>query len=264
MIDQVVNVLQETAEAVVLPRFRNLAEGEVVEKSPGDLVTVADREAEVMLTGRLAAMLPGSLVVGEEAVAADPTVLERLSDAGAVWLIDPIDGTGNFAAGREPFGMMVALMRGGVPVLAVIYEPVTGTLSVAETGSGSYVDGVRMVLDHTPVSADQLRGAVMTKYLPPELREQVTARLPLLSDTVPGLRCAAREYPELLRQTRHFALFWRAKPWDHAPGALLMREAGGVVRHFDGADYDPVHPREGLVVCRDDAVFGLVRSVLLA
>ncbi|WP_203698667.1 inositol monophosphatase family protein [Catellatospora coxensis] len=264
MIDRIVDILRETAEAVVLPRFRNLAEGEIVEKSPGDLVTIADREAEVMLTAKLAALLPGSLVVGEEAVAADPDVLARLDDDGAVWLIDPIDGTGNFAAGKEPFGMMVALMRGGVPVLAVIYEPVPGTVAAAEAGAGSYVDGVRMVLDHTPVSAEQLRGAVMTKYLPPDLREQMESRLPNLSEAIPGLRCAAREYPELLRQTRHFALFWRAKPWDHAPGALLMREAGGVVRHFDGADYDPVHPRNGLVVCRDDAVFGLVRSVLLA
>ncbi len=264
MIDQVVSVLRETAQTVVLPRFRNLADGEIVEKSPGDLVTVADREAEMLLSARLAALLPGSLVVGEEAVAADPSVLARMSDDGPVWVIDPIDGTGNFAAGREPFGMMVALMRGGVPVLAVIYEPVPDMVTVAESGSGSYIDGERMVLDHTPLSPDELRGAVMTKYLPPQVREQVEARLPKLSEAIPGLRCAAREYPELLRQTRHFAMFWRAKPWDHAPGTLVIREAGGVVKHFDGDDYDPVRPREGLVVCRDDEVFSLVRSVLLA
>ncbi|MDI1460056.1 inositol monophosphatase family protein [Catellatospora sp. KI3] len=263
MIDQVVGVLRDVAEEIVLPRFRNLAAGEVIEKGPGDLVTVADREAEAALTRRLSELLPGSLVVGEEAVAADPTVLARMHEPGPVWVIDPIDGTANYAAGREPFGLMVALIRGGVPVLGAIYEPVAKTLSVAEAGSGAYIDGERVAFDHTPIGAEQLRGAVMTKYLPQELREQVTARLPLLTEAVPGFRCAAHEYPHLIRSGRHFAMFWRSLPWDHTAGALLIREAGGVVRHFDGSDYDPAQPKLGLLVCRDDAVFELVRSVLL-
>src|SRR5690349_15407064 len=127
MIDRVEAVLREVAAELVLPRFQHLAEGDIHEKSPGDLVTVVDRETETALGGRLADLLPGSLIVGEEAVAADHLVLERIGDPGPVWVVDPIDGTGNFAAGREPFALMVALLRGGIPVLSVIYEPVPDT-----------------------------------------------------------------------------------------------------------------------------------------
>jgi fructose-1,6-bisphosphatase/inositol monophosphatase family enzyme len=263
MIDEVVSALREVAQELVLPRFRNLASGEVMEKAPGDLVTVVDQEAEAALTPRLAGLLHGSLVVGEEAVAADHRVLERIGDPGPVWVIDPIDGTGNFAAGKEPFAMMVALLRRGVPVLAAIYEPINGSLSVAETGSGAYVDGVRLTMDQSAAKMGDLRGALLTKYLPPALREQVQSRLDQLASHSSGHHCAGREYPELVRGKQDFALFWKSLPWDHAPGALLVREAGGVIRHFDGSEYDPAQPKQGLLVCRSGEVFELARQALL-
>jgi fructose-1,6-bisphosphatase/inositol monophosphatase family enzyme len=263
MIDQVVKVLREVAEELVLPRFRNLAEGDITEKSPGDLVTIVDREAEDALGTRLADLLHGSLVVGEEAVAADHRVLERIGDPGPVWVIDPIDGTGNFAAGREPFALMVALLRGGVPVLAVIYQPVPGLVAAAELGSGAYVDGARLTLDRAPMATDQLVGTVHSKYLPEALREQVTSRIDRLGKRLPSRHCAGHDYPELLLGHHHFVLYWRSLPWDHAPGSLLVREAGGVVKHFDGTEYDPTQPHPGLMVCRDEEVFALARQALL-
>jgi fructose-1,6-bisphosphatase/inositol monophosphatase family enzyme len=263
MIDRVEAVLRDVAEEVVLPRFRNLTAGDIHEKSPGDLVTIVDREAEAAIGERLAALLPGSLVVGEEAVAADHRVLERIGDPGPVWVIDPIDGTGNFAAGREPFALMVALLRGGRPVSGVIYEPVPGTVASAEAGSGSYLDGERVSTDHSSIPTARLRGALATKYLPEALRAQVIARAGRLGHTSYGHHCAGREYPDIVRGKQDFALFWKGLPWDHAPGALFLREAGGVVRHFDGADYDPAQPRQGLLVCRDSAVFEQVTAALL-
>jgi fructose-1,6-bisphosphatase/inositol monophosphatase family enzyme len=263
MIDRVEAVLREVAAELVLPRFQHLVEGDIEEKSPGDLVTIVDREVETVLGERLADLLPGSLIVGEEAVAADHLVLERIGDPGPVWVVDPIDGTGNFAAGREPFALMVALLRGGEPVLSVIYEPVPDTVAAAEAGSGSYLDGKRATVDHRPIPTDELRGALLTRYLPEALRGQVLARAPRLGETYRGHHCAGREYPDLVRGRQEFALFWRSLPWDHAPGALFLREAGGVVRHFDGAEYDPTQPRQGLLACRDDTVFHQVKSALL-
>lgn len=87
------------------------------EKSPGELVTVADREAEAWLTPRLAALVPGSRVVGEEAVEADPSLLEGL-EGGVAWLLDPVDGTSNFARGEARFAMMAALLRDGEALAA--------------------------------------------------------------------------------------------------------------------------------------------------
>jgi fructose-1,6-bisphosphatase/inositol monophosphatase family enzyme len=263
MIDEVVAILREVAEEIVLPRFRNLAACEIEEKSPGDLVTVADREAELALTRRLTALLPGSLVVGEEGVAADPSTLSRLNEPGPVWLIDPIDGTGNFAAGREPFALMVALLRDGAPVLSVIHEPVPGLVSAAEAGSGAYLDGIRVRVDTRPVATDRLRGALLTRYLPSGLRHQVEARGERLGEVLPGQHCAGREYPEVVRGQQDFVLFWRGLPWDHLPGALLVREAGGVVRHFDGAEYVGLPQRSGLLVCRDSQVFEQLRAALI-
>lgn len=264
MIDRVVQVLREVGAELVLPRFRNLADGDVIEKSPGDLVTIVDREVEAVLERRLSALLHGSLVVGEEAVAADHLVLERIGDPGPVWVVDPIDGTGNFAAGKEPFAMMVALLRGGKPVLGVIHEPVPGTVAAAEYGSGSYLDGERVTMDKSPIgSAADLRGALATRYLPEALREKVIARSSRLREVLPPQQCAGREYPNLVRGEQDFTLFWKSLPWDHAPGALFAREAGGVVRHFDGAEYDPAQPRQGLLACRDEEVFQLARKALL-
>ena len=263
MIDRVVDILREVAAELVLPRFRNLAEGDVTEKGPGDLVTIVDREAEVALSTRLAGLLHGSLVVGEEAVAADHRVLERIGDPGPVWVIDPIDGTGNFAAGREPFALMVALLRGGVPRLSVVYQPVSGLVAMAESGSGTYVDGARVTLDRDRLTPDQLIGTVHSKYLPETLREEVQDRLPRIGKVLPSQHCAGHDYPRLLLGHHHFVLYWKSLPWDHAPGSLMVREAGGVVRHFDGTDYDPTLPNPGLLVCRDDQVFQLAKRALL-
>lgn len=263
MIDQVVKVVREVAEELVLPRFRNLAEGDITEKSPGDLVTIVDREAETALGARLADLLHGSLVVGEEAVAADHRVLERIGDPGPVWVIDPIDGTGNFASGKEPFAIMVALLRGGIPTLSVIYQPVPGTVAAAEAGAGTYVDGVRLSLDHDSLDPADLVGTVHSRYLPDAVREPVLSRVPIIKNLLPSKHCAGYDYPELVLGRQHFVLYWKSLPWDHAPGSLLVREAGGVVKHFDGTEYDPTQPHPGLLVCRDDDVFHMVKQALL-
>lgn len=263
MIDQVVTALREVADELVLPRFRNLAEGDISEKAPGDLVTIVDRETEVELGKRLSGLLHGSLVVGEEAVSADHRVLERIGDPGPVWVIDPIDGTGNFASGKEPFALMVALLRGGRPVLSVIYQPVPGLIAAAEAGAGTYVDGRRITLDHTPLATSDLVASAHLRYLPETMREEVRARLPRLAKVLPSAHCAGHDYPQLILGGHHFVLYWKSLPWDHAPGALLVREAGGVVRHFDGSHYDPALPQPGLLVCRDDEVFALAKKALL-
>ena len=104
MLDQVGELIREVAATIVLPRFRHLSSDEIQQKAPGDLVTVADKESERALTSGLTALLPGSRVVGEESVAADPSLIERVGEGGAVWIVDPVDGTNNFAAGKTQIG----------------------------------------------------------------------------------------------------------------------------------------------------------------
>jgi fructose-1,6-bisphosphatase/inositol monophosphatase family enzyme len=255
-------LLREAATSAVLPAFRHLGAGEVFEKSPGEVVTVADRRAEELLTAGLLELLPGSVVVGEEAVAADDAILDRLKGEAPVWLVDPVDGTANFAAGREPFAMMIALVRAGRTAGAWVYEPMGDTLAYAETGAGAYVDGVRV--DPRDGSPLVLRGAVPGKYFPKPMRDRIRARAAVPGvEIVPSQHCAGREYRDLLDGNREFVMFWRTLPWDHAPGTLLVREIGGVVRRLDGTPYGPDEDGHGLLAAVSESAWEAVHAALL-
>jgi fructose-1,6-bisphosphatase/inositol monophosphatase family enzyme len=262
VLDQVADLIREVAATIVLPRFQHLTSAEIHQKSPGDLVTVADKESEKALTRGLTALLPGSEVVGEEAVAADPSVIDRMSDGGAVWIVDPVDGTNNFAAGKTPFAVMVALMQDREAVASWILDPVGDHLTVAEAGSGAYRDGARLKTRTDDPGAAALRGVVSRKYLPPHLRDEAGKHAPAFLEITQGHHCAGYEYPAIATDEQQFGLFWRVLPWDHVPGSLIMREAGGAVRHLDGNPYQPAHPEKGLLVAANDDIWRTVRNTL--
>jgi fructose-1,6-bisphosphatase/inositol monophosphatase family enzyme len=259
---RVADLLRETAAEVVVPMFRHLTAPDVTEKAPGEVVTVADRRSEEMISAGLTALLPGSVVVGEEGVAADAAILRRLRGEAPVWIVDPIDGTANYAAGREPYAIMVALMRGGETVAAWIYEPMTDTMAIAEAGAGTYVDGVRVSPAPTDTPADQLRGVVPMTYFPAARRDRVKNGRARLGEVLSGQHCAGREYLDMLTGKQQFVAFWRTLPWDHAPGALLVREAGGVVRRFDGTPYRPADDGNGLLSAVSEEVWRTVDDAL--
>ncbi|MEV4480935.1 inositol monophosphatase family protein [Micromonospora coxensis] len=261
--DEVGELLRETAAEVVLPLFRHLDDADVSEKAPGDLVTVADQRAEAKISAVLRKLRPGSVVVGEEAVAEDPSLLAHLRDGGDVWLVDPVDGTGNFAAGRRPFALMVALLSGGELTAAWVLDPLADTLADAGRGEGSRLDGRPLRAADLAVAPGGLRGTAMTRFLPPGTRERVEAGGERIGELLPGQHCAGREYLDLLTREQEFVLFWRTLPWDHAPGVLLVREAGGVARRFDGTDYHPAEDGRGLLVAADEETWTEVRDTLL-
>lgn len=263
LIDEVGTLLREVAATAIVPVFRRLGDGDVEEKAPGEVVTVADRHSERLIGAGLRRLLPDSVVVGEEAVAADPATLDRLRDPGPVWVVDPLDGTANFAAGQRPFAVMVALREGGATRAAWILDPIAESLTVAEAGAGAYTDGVpvRAPAEQPPVAA--LRG-VVSRYLPTDLRAAMTPGLDRLGEVGAGQHCAGWEYPQVATGAQHFAIFWRTLPWDHLPGVLLVEEAGGVARHFDGGRYDPTADRQGLLVATTEEIWTTVHAALLA
>ncbi|BBK33728.1 fructose-1,6-bisphosphatase/inositol monophosphatase family enzyme [Stella humosa] len=255
------DLLRQTADAVILPRFRSLAAGEIVEKSPGEVVTVADREAEALLSRGLLALLPGSTVVGEEATAADDGLRAAISGSERAWLVDPLDGTANFVAGSPHFAVMVALLARGRTVAAWMLQPATGLLAAAEAGAGATIDGQRVRVSEA-APAGPATGAVFTRFLPPDVRAGVDAGRHRLGPILPGLRCAGWEYPAIVAGRQDFALFWRSEPWDHAPGALFLAEAGGRVGRPDGSAYVPGDGRAGLLVARSAAIWDEVAAAL--
>ncbi|MEV0157617.1 inositol monophosphatase family protein [Micromonospora sp. NPDC050686] len=264
LLDDVGGLLREAADDVVVPLFRKLDDADIAEKAPGELVTVADRRAEELISAGLRRLRPGSVVVGEEAVAEDPELLRHLRDGGDVWLVDPIDGTANFAAGRRPFALMVALLTDGEPAAAWVFDPLAGTFATARAGHGTRLDGqpVRAAADAPPLGA--LRGTAMTRFLPPADRAAAETGGERIGELLPGQHCAGREYLDLLTGAQQFVLFWRTLPWDHAPGVLLVREAGGVARRFDGADYHPADEGRGLLVAANEEIWAEAREALVA
>ena len=156
----VMDLLRETAAEVVVPRFRQLSAGDIEEKNPGDFVTVADREAELYLAALLRGAYPSAVIIGEEGVFADPTLLGGVRGAEHAFLIDPIDGTRNFVSGRDEYGVMLAEVRGGVTTRGWIYQPQTGRAYVAERGAGTRLDGApieRPATDRPPLGATAKR-----------------------------------------------------------------------------------------------------------
>jgi fructose-1,6-bisphosphatase/inositol monophosphatase family enzyme len=253
-LERVDAIIREVAQVAILPRFRNLKASEVRTKtSPRDFVTIADEEAEKLLSKALTELLPGSLVVGEESVAADKSVLERLSGGQPVWVIDPVDGTANFTEGNPAFGVMVALVKAGETLAGWIHDPLGGRTAMARKGEGARMNGQRLsVAVSCDVSA--MTGAFYSK--------RTLARL---ASTVAKRRCtgcAAFDYLGALTGQNHFVLFTRLMPWDHAPGVLIHQEAGGFSQLIDGRVYAPM-PMEGVFIAAPDraswdAVRGLV------
>jgi fructose-1,6-bisphosphatase/inositol monophosphatase family enzyme len=259
---RVAELMRETAAAELLPRFRTLSKEDIRLKGPGDVVTVADVDSEQRLAVGLAKILPGVPVVGEEAVENDPGLVDLIGRPGeACWVVDPLDGTANFAAGKDRFAMIICLVQDRSAVAGWILDVPRGRMAVARKGQG-------VILDGTPVHGTRptrpLIGYVGFKIrkefdhqLPPATRQQL--------GRVSTLRCAGIEYLEILSGQADFSLYRTTMPWDHAAGALMLTEAGGDAVRFDGQPYVPAQPiKAGLIAAVHPQTLGQARGLLEA
>lgn len=260
-VDQVSAIIREVGAAEVVPRFRALADSEVMEKSPGDLVTIADQECERVLAERLRTVrdIP---VVGEEGTAADPSLLDLVATSEATWIIDPIDGTANFVAGDPNFVVMVALTENGTTTAAWVWHPETDTMLTAQLGAGCQRNG--MPITEAP-RGDANVGILKRKYMDEPARTRLGAFPESVGSLVPAFKSAGIEYGALIDGHIDFLMYWRTLPWDHAPGGLLASEAGLRVARIDGSPYIPGDGQTGLLAatqaCWDD-VASQIRAAL--
>jgi fructose-1,6-bisphosphatase/inositol monophosphatase family enzyme len=270
LMDEVIPALTAIADAVILPRFRALQAGEVEEKSPGEVVTIADREAEIRIAAVLRGLRPDAVVIGEEAVAECPALLAAMETEAACWLIDPLDGTQNFVNGSADFAVMVALVEGGETVASWMWMPLDRVAYVAERGAGAFRNGERQqvdVLTNVPTLADlhgvvDVPGAVLDRFLTAEQRAALAEIAPFFGGIGTGSRCTGVDYPLIVAGRQRFVRYERLSPWDHAPGTLFLEEAGGCVRRWDGSAYAPGRPGTGLLAASDPATWELVREAL--
>ncbi len=227
-------IMQDAAERAILPRYQSLATHEIEDKAADDVVTIADHESEEILAEGLARLLPEAAIVGEEAAHADPALLRKLGDA-LCWIIDPVDGTNNYAAGRPPFGILVALAEAGETIAGWILDPLTGRFCHARRGGGAFIGEDRV---HARSSGSQPPiAAISLIFADPARRAALKSEIAPHYTLVDIPRCAAEQYPRLVVGQNDISIFERTYAWDHAAGVLFLNEAGGKAARPDGSPY---------------------------
>jgi fructose-1,6-bisphosphatase/inositol monophosphatase family enzyme len=235
--DDVEAAVRRAAATEIMPRFRRLEAHEVDEKTgPHDLVTDADRKAEAYLTEELARLLPGSVVVGEEAVHADPRVYEAIRGEAPVWIVDPVDGTRQFVHGDTGFCTLVALARGGELLASWTYAAAREQFATAIRGRGAFLDGSPLRSGSPRPDRDL---EVATSHPDYTTDAQKEALLGLRTEGVRPRPCgsAGLEYLAVARGELDATAFTWEAAWDHAAGLLLVEEAGGTHLTRDGVPF---------------------------
>ncbi|MSO92724.1 MAG: inositol monophosphatase [Rhodospirillales bacterium] len=237
--DKVAQIIRATAAEEILPRFRRLTDADISKKRAGDVVTAVDLAVERVLARDLCALLPGSTVVGEEQAETDPGQFRLLKGAAPVWILDPIDGTQNFINGTTCFAVIVALCIDGTTRAGWIHAPVENETVWAGEGQGAWLNNARLrVAALRPI--ETMRGSVGRRTKQRILAKGATGRA-VIPGALERYRCVGHEYMEFARGLLHFARYGSPlKPWDHAAGALISKEAGGIVALTEGRGaYDP-------------------------
>lgn len=245
------NLIRRAARAEILPRFRNLDRAEIGTKTQfDDLVTAADIGAEAVIARGLQISFPNALVVGEEAASKDPRLIEKIAEAELSFIIDPVDGTWNFAHGLPLFGTIIAACRFGRPVYGLIYDPLgDDAMEADQDASAEQIIGSapgRLLRTAAPRPLHEFTGYAWMGGLTRD--EQ--ARMSSVQQQVHGLMslgCSAHEYRLLARGAVDFVLATKLTPWDHAAGVLLCQQAGGYAAMLDGSPY-LAHTQSGFVL----------------
>jgi fructose-1,6-bisphosphatase/inositol monophosphatase family enzyme len=257
--------MREVAASEIMPRWRNLAKADITSKGAAGIVTIADEAAEKALAARLAALLPGSVVVGEEAVAADAGVLEHFRGTAPVWVLDPIDGTSKFAAGSPIFDVMVGLVVAGAPVAGWIYAPAEDVLYLGGAGGGAemHVGGeARPIRAPSGLGLGQMEGIVSPGAFTNRKRRDPT----LVADRFGGYvrhQCSGHNYGRLLAGKSQFQVNFQTYPWDHLPGLAIAAAAGFHAARHDGRPFDPLDAQGGVLIAPDRGTWNDIHGLLL-
>lgn len=261
---QIINIVRRAARAEIMPRFRRLSDDDIRTKSSvSDLVTDADTRAEAMITRALQIAFPSALVIGEEAVAAKPELLNGIAQAQLALHIDPVDGTWNFAHGLAMFGVIIAATRYGKPVFGLIYDPVGDDWVIADEDMTPELQ--RPFGAARPLKAagakpfEDMSGILPLHLFPKDKQAQLAATFPTFA-RINTLRCSAHEYRMLAQGHVDFSLTALLHPWDHAAGALIAARAGAHVEMLDGGDYDASRTTGHLLIAPDKATWGKLKK----
>ncbi|HEX2166626.1 MAG TPA: inositol monophosphatase family protein [Longimicrobiales bacterium] len=241
--NELLSVAREAAQGAVRVHREHLGRVEVADwsqKGVADFVTHVDRAAESVIVERITAHFPGHRLLAEEAAAERGGSHGVRSDGNEddwTWIIDPLDGTTNYLHGYPAYAVSIAVARGGELQAAVVRNGATGEEWSAIRNGGAFLDGSRIAVSQIEDMPRALIGTgfpFKALHLLPAYTRQLEAALRNTS----GVRRAGSAALDLCHvATGWFDGFWELDlaPWDVAAGALIVREAGGVVTRLDGS-----------------------------
>lgn len=260
-------IVSEAAALEIVPRFRNLASGDIAEKTSAiDLVTEADLLTERHITKALKAKFPIALVVGEEAYETDRSVVPALADADLAFVIDPVDGTFNFASGLPVFGTILAVVVRGETVAGIIHDSILRDSVTVMRGAGAYLrrqsgQSSRLkVADAVPL--DQMTGLMSWGHMDEPDRSRISANMSKVRMAF-SLNCSAYEYWMAASGKLHFIGHSKLMPWDHLAGVLAHQEAGGYSAKFDGTPYRAGETTGGIIAAPDKESWRIIRREIV-
>ena len=218
----------------IILRYMNRIDGlNIVEKQQLDFVSEVDKLAEAEIIKELRRAYPDHSILAEESGATGKGPLQ--------WVIDPLDGTHNYLRGIPHFSVSIALLERGVPIHAVVFDPLRDELYTASKGDGAYLNDRRMRVS----KRENLGGAMIATGFPFRQREHLTAQMDITrallgqAEDIRRSGSAALDlaYVAAGRYDGYFEI--GLKPWDLAAGVLLVHEAGGRYCDFAGRDGIP-------------------------
>jgi len=178
-------------------------------------------------------------------------------------VVDPIDGTYNFASGLPLFGVMMSVISKGETVAGLIFDPMGNDWAIAEKGSGAWLcsaDGAQTQMSVVPApELSQMVGIANTGYFDIETRRKVLLNLADVR-LFTSYRCAAHEYRLFCGGHMHFLMYNKLMPWDHLAGTLISQESGAYAARLDGSPYLPRHVDGGLLLAPDQETWELLRE----
>jgi len=230
MVRKVADLLRDAATVHILPEFAGRGRTLASEKSGGGLITQVDTAVQSAIREGLTQAYPGSAFLGEEMAPEDHRrALDR--PESELWCLDPLDGTSNFAAGVPIFGVSLALLRDGQPVLGAVLDPLRDELFTALRGQGAWLNGYPISVD----SSRDLRRSVAVidfKRLAPELARGLAWEQPFHCQRSFG--ASVLEWCWLACGRVDFYLHGGQNLWDFAAGSLIAAEAGADVATLEG------------------------------
>lgn len=219
-------ILREAAAAEIMPRFHH---ARAERKPDGSLVTAADIAAQNHIAAALERDFPALPLLGEEMTAAQQQAILANADSG-VWVLDPLDGTSNYACGYPAFGISLALVEGGRAVLGAVLDPVRDECFTAAAGRGAYLDGEPIRPFVTGSQLDDCLAMVDLKRLPPAALARLFGSDGFRSQR--NLGSVALEWCWLAAGRFQLYLHGGQKLWDYAAGRLIAQESGIVSRQY--------------------------------